>query len=195
MIALPDIDSTDILQLDGDDRTVAQVLRQASRDQSRPGLIVTTRETGPVMDMAAYREWTATLLRYEQPLIHVATGPLGPRGIALMLSAHVTLLSPDARLAPGWQTLDGLPALLHRRFGAKASGILFGALDLMDCAIAEGVATPDAAAVQLCLDRFHSAEERSLWRRNAVALRAAQELPFSEAFEFGCSFPQTKEAQ
>ena len=149
-----------------------------------------------VDDAEAFTGWAGLAAGLACPLLVLADGPIGPRGLALVLAADRACATRASSLAAGWGETPGLAALALRRAGPGVARALlfadaaFGLDDLIRLGLVER--RDDLAAVREAFAAPAMLEER---RRAKRALRAAQELAFSEALAFDAAFRAgTKEA-
>ncbi|KRE04384.1 hypothetical protein ASE63_25540 [Bosea sp. Root381] len=163
---------------DGDDAAFAAAFRKALRARGAAPVLIGGDLSAALRDAGSVAAWLALVAHAPRPVLVMCTGPLGQRGLALMLAADGACLGAGAALADGWHDTPGLAALAVRRGGpALARALLSGASVTLDDFVALGLAgrePPEALAQRF--DAGFGARKR--------ALRAALELPFGEALAF-----------
>jgi enoyl-CoA hydratase/carnithine racemase len=166
-------------------------LRKMLRTSSDHSCVVLTGAfAAQVDDMAAFGDWIRLLADIPAPLLLLVTGPIGPRGIAVILMADQIVLGTDAVMADRWQDAPGLAALAHRRLGRHgASMLLFGpAQNPLAVMTGMGVAHRADDPEELLRRIVSGLGPPARSHRHKRVLRAASELPFSEALAFDLWF-------
>ncbi|UOM32636.1 hypothetical protein [Acuticoccus sp. I52.16.1] len=147
-----------------DDAALAKTLARALR-----GAPAITLE-GPAPDAltAAASAWAKALDAARVPVTVRLTGPVGPRGLALLLLADAP--TADGPAAPAAHPL--LAVLAQRRLGPALARRLLAAADPLAVLAAAGHLGADAVAAS-----------------HRAALLAAAELPFAEAVDYAALLP------
>jgi hypothetical protein len=189
MAALPTIEPLRLIlsatETDGDALSRARRALRGAGDNHV--LVIAGDFSGPAADPAATGDWIGLLSNTFVPVVTIAQGPVGSRGLVTLLASDQIVLGPDAVLEEDWRNTPALPALAHRRLGPLlARRLFFGAQpDILDILLNAGMAArssdPDAMLDEI-LSGFGSMKNHAGHKR---ALKAAAELPFAEALTFG----------
>jgi enoyl-CoA hydratase/carnithine racemase len=140
-------------------------------------------------DAEAFANWIGLAVGLACPLLVLADGPLGPRGVALVLAADRACVTRRASLAEGWRDMPGLAALALRRAGpGVARALLFSEADLTTDDLARLGLVDMRDDLPLARQAFAAPAMLAVRSRAKRCLRAAQELPFSEALAFDVAF-------
>ncbi len=153
--------------------TLLKSLRKAMR-AGEPLLIAGDLAGGFGGDSA---EWAGLLDTARVPVAVAATGPVGPRGLALMLLADIAVATPDAAASEDLRAMPGLSALAVRCLGSAGRRCIFS--DPLTVMEAQGHllrATDPVAEAEVLLAALPAGAR--------PALNAARHLPFAEALEF-----------
>lgn len=173
---------------DGRDAAFAAALRKALRAPGTAPVVVGGDLGVALGDADAVAAWLGLVVQAPRPVLVTCVGPLGQRGLALLLAADGASLGADAALAEGWRDTPGLAALAVRRGGpALARALLWGARVTPDDLVVLGLAGREPTEV--LAQRFDAG-----FGARKRALRAALELPFGEALAFDLTRIEQDEA-
>ena len=180
-------DSTDPVELtlEGPDAEVARQLARSLRGSGTRPLHLHCEAAHPVDDAEAFATWVRLLASAPAPrFAALPQAELGPRGLAVMLSASCVFIGRETRLSADWQELPGLCVLARAWLPpAMVPALLLGGGDLLETLCRLGAVhrheDPQSAAAAAA-----SRATGTLGPRLAAAARAAAELPFAEAFDF-----------
>ncbi len=175
------------------DAALAVRLRKALRKVGRALLLIDGDLSPEIRDGEAAAAWLGLLTANAGPLAAHCDGPLGQRGMAVLLAVDIAIAGPRAQLAADWRETPGLAALATKRGGVGlARRLLFddGVASLADLADLGLVALSQTnEEIRDCLDRF----DAPATQRRKRALRAAEALPFAEALAFDLAIANAKE--
>ena len=107
-------DSTDPVELtlEGPDAEVARQLARSLRGSGTRPLHLHCEAAHPVDDAEAFATWVRLLASAPAPrFAALPQAELGPRGLAVMLSASCVFIGRETRLSADWQELPGLCVL------------------------------------------------------------------------------------
>lgn len=182
--------STAIHRLDLEDRTTdAEVLAQIKRGlrgaEQAAVLLVSGSFAGSVTDADAHGQTIDLLLDAPMPVLALASGPIGQRGLSLLLTADRIVLGPEARTEVDWRRSPGLAPLLHHRLGRALTGaIMFDpSTDLLARLVDHGLAVR-AGDPQVWVEEIAAVLADGIGGRLKRALKASRELPLKEAIGF-----------
>ncbi|WP_134498455.1 hypothetical protein [Microvirga pakistanensis] len=186
--------STALHRLELPDRTtdadiLAQVKRSLREAEQATALVISGSFAGEVTDAKAHSDMIGLLLDAPLPVFALPSGPIGSRGLALLLAADRTVLGPEAKTGGDWRTSPGLAPLLRHRLGSTLTGaIIFDpSADLLarvvDYGLAVRVSNPDAHVEEIA-----AILGDGIGRRLKRALKASGELPLKEAIGFDLWF-------
>jgi enoyl-CoA hydratase/carnithine racemase len=171
-------------------------LRRALRDADQSAVLVIAGSfEGDPTDPNVHGDTLNLLLDASLPVLAAISGPVGPRGFGLLLSADHMILGPGARMTGNWRAAPGATALLHHRFGPPlARRMTFDPVAdplklLADCGFAARADDP-SAEIQ---NRVAGLAENGLGRRLKRTLRASSEMPLKEALAFDLWFTRTQD--
>ncbi len=177
-----------------DSETDAEFLARARKAlRSTDGascIAVTGSFAGRIDDAVAFGDWIKLLVEVPVPLLSVASGEIGLRGLAILLVCDQAITGADATIADDWRDLPGLAALAHRRLGPQgARRLLFGPgqspiAALIDAGLAQQADTPEERVLEIAADLGSPARSR----RHKRVLRAASEMPFTDCLAFDLWF-------
>jgi len=171
---------------DDGDAALASKLRRTLRSGDAP-LLVDGELVRGFDDAEAALVWLGLLTTSQRLIALKAEGPIGQRGMALMLACDLAFVGAAATLDDSCRETPGLAALLLRRCGtARARRMLFGGIESLSEMQAAGLVQP-LADLERLLDELGGVKLAAL-RRRKRALRAAQALPFEEALRFDFAF-------
>ena len=159
-----------------DDAALTQALRRASRNAE-----VLTIDGDLSASIAGSPDWIALLADTGALPVVVADGPVGPRGLALLLLADIAFCGPQSAWTGG--DASGFAALAQIRLGpvnARAFGLGQDPLArLVACGHVAGADDP-AQAARAVVDGLPQGAARRLRQ----GWRAARDLPGAEAIAY-----------
>lgn len=180
------------IEPDEGDAALAARLRKALRQAGQAPLLIEGDFSPGIDDGEAAAAWLGLLTASAGPLAVHCDGPLGQRGVGVLLAVDIAFAGPRAQLMADWRETPGLAALAARRGGVGlARRLLFGdaIVSLADLAsLGLVVLSQTNEEIRACLDSFDVPGAR----RRKRALRAAEGLPFAEALAFDLAFVKTK---
>jgi hypothetical protein len=176
-----------------DQTTDADLLTQVKRGlreaEHATILVISGSFAGEVTDVKAHGDLIGLLLDAAIPVLALPSGPIGQRGVALLLAADRIVLGPGASTSGNWRRSPGLSPLLHHRLGSTlATAIVFDPsaellARFMDHGLAVRASDPDAHVQEIA-----AILGDGIGRRLKRALRASEELPLKEAVGFDLWF-------
>jgi hypothetical protein len=168
-----------------DTEVLSQVKRTLREAEQSAALVIAGSFAGEVKDVKAHSDTIGLLLDAPIPVFAVSSGPIGPRGLALLLATDRIVIGPAANTTSDWRRTPGLGPLLHHRLGAAPARaiVLDPSIDIIARLVEHGLAArssnPDAY-----VQESTAALGNGLGPRLKRALKAASELPLREALSF-----------
>jgi enoyl-CoA hydratase/carnithine racemase len=173
----------------GTDGEILIQVKRALREADQFAAVAITGSFEPdVTDVTAHRELISLLLDASLPVFAFPSGPIGQRGLALLLAADRVIFGPEASITEDWRACPGVTPLLHHRFGPLlARTMLFNcSADPIALLLESGFA---ARAVEPSTAQDMITDlENGLGRQFKRALRASSEMPLKEALNFDLWF-------
>ncbi|GMG84943.1 hypothetical protein LNKW23_41590 [Paralimibaculum aggregatum] len=163
------------------DAALAGALRKALR-RAGDGLLIAGDLSGGMDDARGLADWVGALGDAPVPVALAARGPLGPRGVALLLVADLTALAPGVAAPADWPDAPGAPALASRALGPAARALVLEGGDLVAALAATGRLTVADDPLAAAEARLAAAGPGAARRR--ASLTAAANLPLREALDF-----------
>jgi hypothetical protein len=168
---------------------LAQVKRSLREAEHAVALVISGSFAGEVMDAKAHGDLIGLLLDAPLPVLALPSGPVGQRGLAILLTADRIVLGPEVMMDGEWRTSPGLAPLLHHKLGAPLTrAIVFDpSADLFTRLVEHGLAIR-ASDPDSCLQQIAGALGDGIGRRLKRTLKASGELPLKEALGFDLWF-------
>lgn len=169
---------------------VKRALREADRSTA---LVLAGSFAGDVTDIVAHGAVIGLLLDAAIPIFALPSGPIGERGLALLLATDRFVLGDEASMTDDWRATPGLSPLLHRKLGPTlARTIVFDpSPDVLARFVELGLAVrpsdPEAYVQEIVASLGDG-----LGQRLKRSLRAAGELPLKEAVDFDLWFSRSQ---
>ena len=165
---------------------VKRILREAGHSTA---LVIAGSFAGDVTDVRAHGDAVGLLLDAPMPVFALPSGPIGRRGLALVLAADRAVIGPAANTSSDWRSGPALAPLLRHRLGSMhAEATLFDpAADPLARFVEFGFAVRSEDP-EFYVREIAAVLGDGIGRRLKRALKASGELPLKEAIGFDMWF-------